>query len=135
MNGRTYSREAFLQAKALWEQGDYGWQWQPIRRLAAERGFIYPPAGTVHDDREGEAPSQRAIVWRALVDNPRQLDTIMRRCRSWDEVVGGIIALEARLWVDVTETERDDAWSCKDEPTGRQAASSLKAIFTRIGDS
>lgn len=135
MTGRTYSREAFLEAKHLWESGEFGWQWNRIRRMAAERGYIYPPTGSRHDDREGEAPTQRAIVWRALEDNPRKLEAIVGRARSWSEVVDQIIGLEVRLARDAYDGERDLAWARKDELDGRQATLALKAILTRIGDS
>lgn len=132
---RTFSRDTFLEAKAAWDGGSFGWQWKRIRALAAERGFLYPPSGTVHDDRESGAPSQRAIVWRALQDNPTELERIVRRSRSWSEVVDGIIGMEARLWVDVAISERDDDWQRKSDLGPREAAMTLKQIFARIQDS
>jgi hypothetical protein len=135
VNGRTYSRDAFLEARALWESGEYGWQWQRIRRMAAERGYIYPPSGTRHDDREVESPTQRAIVWRALEDNPGKVEAIVQRATSWNQVVDQIIGMEARLARDAYDAERDIEWSRKDEPDGKQATLTLKAILNRIGDS
>ena len=132
---RTFDRDTFLRATSLWESGDFGYRWQSIRRIAAARGFIFPPNGTVNDDRDASPPSQRAIVYRALMDNPTNLERIVQRSSSWGEVVDGVIGLERRLGDEADEADRDDAWSRKDEPTGRQAASSLKAILTRIGDS
>ena len=79
---RTFARSDWLAANAAWDDGDFGYRWQGIRRLAAERGFIYPPSGSVHDDREAQSPSQRAIVWRALEDNPRELGRIVRGSHS-----------------------------------------------------
>ncbi len=119
----------------MWESGEFGWEWQGIRRIAAARGFIFPPNGTVHDDRDADPPSQRAIVYRALVDNHLAVEVIVRRSSSWGGVVDGVIGLERRLADNADELERDTAWERKDEPTGRQAASSLKAILNRIGDS
>lgn len=129
---RTYSRETFLAAKAAWDDGDFGWQWQPIRRIAAERGFLYPPSGSKHDDREVESPSQRAIVWRALEDNPSQLAKIVGRSRSWSDVVDQVIGLEATLRVDLTERDRDIAWEKASDPDHRESVMSLAAILERI---
>jgi hypothetical protein len=131
---RTFDRATFLAAKAEWESGEFGWQWQRIRRIAAEQGFIYPPTGSRHDDRDSEQPSQRAIIWRALEDNPRELEAIVHRASSWSGVVDRIIGLEARLRTDADYAARDREFD-KDEPTHRQAAMSLAAILTRISDS
>lgn len=132
---RTFDRDTFLRAQALWDDGSFGWRWQSIRRIAAARGFIFPPNGTRHDDRDASPPSQRAIVYRALAENPTQLEVIVRRSSSWGEVVDGIIGLERRMADETDEADRDMAWQRKNEPTGRQATSALKDILTRIGDS
>lgn len=130
---RTYDRQTIEAARDSWV--GFGWQWQSLRRIAADRGFLYAPSGSSHDDRDAESPSQRAIVWRALVDNPTTTETIVRRSRSWSQVVDGIIGLESTLRDDADERTRDVDWERKGHPTGRQATSSLKAILDRIGDS
>lgn len=132
---RTFDRDTFLRARDLWETGDFGWRWQAVRKIAAERGYIFPPNGTIHDDRDAEPPSQRAIVFRALLDNPTYLERIVRRSSSWGEVVDGVIGMEKRLADDADDLQRDTAWERKDEPSGREATFSLKQILTRIGDS
>jgi len=132
---RTYSRADWLASQAAWDDGDFGYRWQAIRRIAADRGFIYPPSGTIHDDREVESPSQRAIVWRALEDNPGRLEQIVRRSRSWHDVVDGIIGLEDRLRLDADETQREADWERKDDATPRDAVMSIASILRRIGDS
>ena len=132
---RTYSRDAWLEAMALWDDGEYGYRWGTVRKLAKDRGFIYPPAGTIHDSRDSDNPSQRAIIYHALEDNPGNVEAIVRRSRSWSQVVDGIFGLEAQLAAGVAERERDEAWQRKDEPDGREATMTLKAIFDRIGDS
>lgn len=131
---RTYDRATLQAAKEAWESGEYGWQWQRIRRIAAEQGFLYPPTGSRHDDRDSESPSQRAIIWRALEDNPRELEAIVRRASSWSGVVDRIIGLESRLRTDADYADRDREFD-DDRPTHVQAAMSLAAILTRISDS
>ena len=132
---RTFDRDTYLRAQREWADGEFGWRWYAIRRIAADRGFILPPHGTVHDDRDADPPSQRAIIFRALEDNPTNVEGIVRRSRSWADVVDGIIGLEKRLAEDADDLARDTAWSRKDEPTGRQAAMSIRDIFQRILDS
>lgn len=132
---RTFSRSDWLAAQAAWDEGDFGYRWQALRRIAAERGYIYPPSGAVDDDREVESPSQRAIVWRALEDNPSRLEAIVRRSRSWSQVVDGIIGLEERLRQDADEDERVDAWQRRDDPTHLEVVASLGSIMTRLRDS
>ena len=130
---RTYSREEWFRAKEAWE--DFGWQWQAIRRLAADRGFIFPPKGSRHDDRDSVNPSPRAIIWRALEDNPRELQKIVARSNSWSEVVGGIIGLEHRLREDADDLDRDNAYDKALRPTPRGALIHLGDFMRKISDS
>lgn len=132
---RTFDRETFLRAQREWSEGRFGWEWEPVRRIAADRGFILPPHGTVHDDRDAENPSQRAIIYRALAENPIATEAIVRRAHSWSQVVDGIIGLEKRLAEDADELDRDITWRRKDEIGPRDATLTLKAILNRIGDS
>lgn len=132
---RTFDRETYQRAEWEWFTGDFGWEWSGLRRIASEQGFIFPPVGTKHDQRDADEPSQRAIIYRALVDNPSRTEDIVRRSHSWNEVVAGIFGMERRLADDADELERDIAWERKDEPNDKEAAMTLKAILNRIGDS
>lgn len=127
---RTYSRADWTAANEAWS--DFGWQWQAVRRIAAERGFIFPPSGSAHDDRDAEAPSQRAIIWRALVDNPTELAAIVGRASSWSGVIDRIIGLEARLRTDADYADKDAQWSRQDDPTHGEAVMTLADIMSRI---
>lgn len=130
---RTYSREDFFRAKEAWADFDY--EWQSIRRLAADRGMLFPPTGDRHDDRDADNPSQRAIVYRALQDNPSELRKLVMRCRSWNGVVAGIIGLETRLRLDADDLERDTAFDRRAFPDHVESAQSLAAILRRLSDS
>lgn len=133
---RTYDRATFDAARRAWVDGKYGRGWEPIRRIAAERGFLYPPSGTPDDDRDAEAPSQRAIIWRALQDNPDALRTIVSRSKSWNDVVDRIIGLEERLRRDADERLRDVEWDAEHErPTHREAVMALGSVLGRLRDS
>lgn len=130
---RTFDRATFDAAQRSWD--GYGSEWQAIRRLAAEQGVIYAPEGTEWDDRDAASPSQRAIIWRALGDNPQKLTALVRRSRSWGQVVSGVIGMESNLRETADEADRDTAWIRKDEPDHRQSAMTLKAILGRLADS
>lgn len=132
---RTFSRDEWLAAEREWSAGGFGWRWGAIRRIAREQGILYPPSGSAHDDRDAESPSQRAIVWRALEDNPAELAAIVRRSSSWNGVVDRIIGLEQRLRSDADYAERDAAWEQAETPDHREAVTALGAVISRIADS
>lgn len=127
---RTFSRADWQAAQAEW--ADFGPRWTTVRRVAAERGFIYPPSGSPHDDRDAEQPSQRAIVYRALEDNPAELLAIIRRSSSWSGVVDRIIGMEQRLRADADYRERDAQWERDEAPQHREAVMSMAAILERL---
>lgn len=129
---RTFSRAEWQAAQQAWDAGGYGWRWQAIRRAAAERGFIYPPCGSAEDDRDAEKPSQRAILWRALEDNPVALVAMVGRSRSWSQVVDAVIGLEDRLRADAREADAIDLYERADDPTHKEATMTLGDILTRI---
>lgn len=130
---RTYDRETFAKARKAWAEGDFrDARWHAIYRLCAERGYIFPPTGTVHDDREDENPSQRAIIYAAMVDQPTELERIMRRSSSWSQVITQLISHVERLREDATRAQDDIDWAARDIPTKRVAAESVGAILRRL---
>jgi len=86
---RTYDRATYDEARRQW--ADFGPEWSGIRLAAGDRFSIYPPAGTDQDDRDDEAPSQRAIVYEAIKATPRALVRIVRQSASWAHVVRQLI--------------------------------------------
>lgn len=135
MNGRSYDRATFQAATAAWDDGAFGWEWAEVRRIAGERGFLYPPAGSEHDDRDSDEPSQRAIIYAALRDNRSKVIGLVARSHSWSQVVDKIIGLEVRLREDADLSERDAEWDRERRPTYREAVQSIAAIVARIGES
>lgn len=130
---RTYDRATFTAADEAWRNGAYGPAWSPYRRLAAERGYLFPPSGSAADDRDTESPSQRAIVWRAIEDRPDELARIVARCRSWSEVVDRIIGMEARLRAEAGERELVGAWERdRDSATHTESVMALGSILGRL---
>lgn len=129
---KTWSRDAFLEGREQWQ--DFGWEWEWVKRLSTEWS-PYPPSGTKHDDRDAENPSVRAIVYRAMHDNPTELRRILGRVKSWNGVVASIIGLETRLRLDADDLERDVAFDRKAQPDHVESAQALAAILRRISDS
>jgi hypothetical protein len=94
---RSFAAADWRASQAAWMAGRFGPRWNPIRSLAAANGYIYPPSGSVDDDRNTAEPSQRSIVFAALCDRPAEVEAIVARSSSWREVVAAVLAMEARL--------------------------------------
>lgn len=92
---RTYSRADWLRASLAWQ--DFGDEWAWVRKAAADSGIIWPPFGSANDDRDAAHPSQRAIVYRAMTDNPNALRGIIANSGTWSTVVGRIISFEENV--------------------------------------
>jgi hypothetical protein len=125
---KLLSREDFHRSRKAWEE--FGSEWAEVRRLSSS-WTAFPPAGSIHDDRDATNPSPRAIVYRALSDNPAELRRILLRCKSWNGVIASIIGLEARLREDIVWSEKDAEFD-KDQPNHRESAMALGRILDRL---
>jgi len=131
---RTYSRVHFEEAQRLWTDGDFSAEWKPFRHAAAMRGFIYPPDGSKWDGWDEREPSQRAVLIRAIREQPVALMAAINRSRSWHDVIGQVIAANEELIVDVGLAERRDRHDrMAEEPTEREAAVLLRDILAKAG--
>lgn len=133
MVSRTFSRADWEAASAAWHEGGYDRDtWYEVRRAAADRGMLYPPQGSPHDDVDDPRPSQRAIVYRALDATPRALLAIIARSSSWTQVVDALIrdARQRRDELDAAELEEERRAEAK-RFAGRQAAPALLADIMR----
>ncbi len=132
---KTYDRSTYAAARRAWAEGDFrDRRWHAIYRLAAERGYIYPPTGTVHDDRDEEQPSQRAIVYAAMCDTPVELERIMRRSSSWAAVVAQMISHVERLREDADRAQDDVDWERRGDPDPESAKKLLGSILRRAAE-
>ena len=130
---RTYERATYERARRAWADGDFrDARWHDVYRLAAERGYIFPPTGTVHDDIEDEQPSQRAIVYRAMCDQPAELRRVMVRARSWSQVVAQLIAHIEGLREDADRTAADVEWERREDLSRAAATERLGSILARV---
>ena len=127
---RTFSRDQWTEAQALWDDGHFSDEWKLFRHQAAMRGMLYPPAGTQFDSWEDDEPSQRAMLIRAIRETPTLLMAAINHSKSWGEVVAYVLRRRDE-WRDELNYRRPELL----EPTPRQATSSLKAILNRLADS
>lgn len=130
MTERTYSRTDVEMARAAW--AEFGDEWREPRRVAGQRGMLYPPSGTRWDSREDESPSQRAIVYAALQDRPKGTLAIIGRSRSWSQVVRAIVADESRLREGADLAERDATREREHQPTRSQAIEAIRGVLGRL---
>lgn len=132
MTGRTFSRDAWNEAQDLWKAGEFSDEWRKVRHAAAMRGMLYPPEGTKWDSWDDDAPSQRAMLIRAIRESPALLDVAVSKSRTWGEVIAYLI-------------RRRDDWRAEmdaqrrlidfDKTTPKQAVMSIAAILDRIDQS
>lgn len=130
---RTMDASSYRRLTEAWST--FGPRWAEIRRVVASWPSPFPPSGESTDDRDDPEPSQRAIVWRALDWRPAETLAIIRRCRSWSQVIAAIIASEDRLREDAGLAEREAAWYRRQDPTHLEAAQSVGSILTRMRES
>ncbi len=131
---RTFRREDWQAAQHAWD--GYSDEWRPWRHQAADRGMIWPPAGTAYDSWDDEEPSQRALLIRAIRDTPDLLHRSIATSRSWGQVIGKLIR-QRDEWRELTQLEDDytQRRRLEEEADGRQSTMALKAIVDRIAAS
>jgi len=130
---KTFSREAWEDAQASWS--GFSDEWRDTRHAMAMRGVIFAPAGTEFDSWEDDSPSQRAMLIRAIREQPTLLRRCILRARSWSDVIANLMTARDDWRAEQAEGEAEAARRHRDEtPTGREAALSLKTILDRISD-
>lgn len=88
---RTFTKETLDAADHQWAVGDFHHDWHRYRKLAADRGIIFPPTGDPTDQWNDRAPSQRASIYQAMDETPDLLEEVIGRSGSWYEVVGELV--------------------------------------------
>lgn len=129
---RTFGRDAWDEAQELWRTGEFSDEWRVTRHQAAMRGMLYPPEGTRFDSWDDDAPSQRAMLIRAIRETPSMLAIAISKSRTWGEVIAYLIRRR-----DDWRAEMDARARLVDfeKTTPRQAMMSIAAIFDRIDES
>lgn len=93
-NVPTFDRATYLRARDAWDRGRFGSEWSDWRGMAGKRGILFPPDGSPEDSWSDAHPSQRAIVYRAIVETPRLLRWAIHRpgVTSWGDVIGHLLS-------------------------------------------
>lgn len=131
----TYDKATYVAAKQAWIDGEFGPEWAPYQRAAAEGGFIYPPNGTRWDDPYDDEPSQRAIIHQAIEERPAETLAIIGRSSSWSDAIDRISGMRSRVREDADFAEKDARYEQADRPTYRESLTALADILRRIDDS
>lgn len=133
---RTFGRESWNAAQQAWRDGEFSHEWRETRHRAAMRGMIYPPEGSKWDSWEDEAPSQRAMLIRAIRETPSLLEEAIAHSRTWFEVIAYITRRRDDWRSETNARIRDDERrAIEDQPDHREAAMSISQIIKRIGES
>jgi hypothetical protein len=133
---RTVTRQQLDESRAAWDAGDFSDEWKPWRHLAAmESGVIFPPDGTKWDSWGDDAPSQRAMLIRAIRETPEALRTAILTARrpTWEAVIEGLLGIRDRITEDVIRSEIDDVRDRSRDITSQQAGDTLRRINTILG--
>jgi hypothetical protein len=130
---KTYSRSDWNAAQEAWR--DFSDEWRDFRHQAAMRGILFPPSGTKYDSWEDDSPSQRAILIRAIREQPTLLRHAIGHSSSWHQVID----LVTRARDDWRDRQLDLEYDERREKAAMTAdygesVTVLSAILARIGD-
>lgn len=135
---KTYSRADWEAALDAWSEGQFSREWREIRHVMAMQGCIFPPAGDRFDSWEDAQPSQRAVLIRAIREQP----TLLRRClfgaKTWSDVIEKLLRARDDWREEMAEREAElRAARLAEEPdySHRQSVMSVGEIIRRLTDS
>ncbi|MBE3073133.1 MAG: hypothetical protein IMZ67_09175 [Acidobacteria bacterium] len=128
---KTFSPDSWNAAQDAWTDGEFSSEWRDARHVMAMNGCIYPPTGTRFDSWEDDAPSQRAILIRAIRETPGLLATSMRGAPSWSKVIERLMRARDDWRDEMRAEEGDDT----DRVVDRSAPVTIAAVLKRIADS
>lgn len=107
---RTFTREQLEASRRAWDAGEFSSEWKPWRHLAAmSAGIIDPPTGTRWDSWTDDEPSERAVLIRAIREQPRAMRAALTsgRCHTWAQVVRAIVIERDRLGEAADQREHE----------------------------
>ncbi len=131
---KTFSRESWEEAQASWS--GFSDEWRDTRHAMAMRGVIFAPSGTEFDSWEDDSPSQRAMLIRAIREQPTLLRRCILRARSWSDVIASLMTARDDWRAEQRERELEAARRRVEEnPSPRSAPQSIASILLRVADS
>jgi hypothetical protein len=134
---RTFSRSDWEAAQASW--AGFSPEWRDLRHAMALQGCIFAPSGTEWDSWEDDSPSQRAMLIRAVREQPALLARCVPGARSWQQLLERLLARRDDWREELAAREADAARQRAAEDAGRRAgasdAQSLASIIERLAAS
>lgn len=133
---RTFSRDDWNAAQASWS--GFSDEWRDLRHRMAMQGCIFAPSGTEFDSWEDDSPSQRAMLIRAIREQPTLLGRCVPGAKSWQQLLERLLALRDDWRDEIAEREAEAVRQrLLDEPdsTRRSAPQSIASILRRVADS
>lgn len=131
---RTYSRSDWEAAQASW--AGFSGEWRELRHLMAMQGAIFAPSGTALDSWEDDSPSQRAVLIRAIREQPSLLMRCARGARSWQHLVDRLFSARDD-WREEAALREAGALAARraDRELDRRAMRRLSDVLATIADS
>ncbi len=131
---RTYSRAEWEAAQASW--GGFSPEWREIRHAMALNGCIFAPSGTELDSWEDDAPSQRAVLIRAIRETPALLGRCAAGATSWSQVIGRLMRERDGMREASREADAEDASRRREErEADRRSMRRLADVMATLADS
>lgn len=131
---RTYSRSDWEAAQASW--AGFSGEWRELRHLMAMQGAIFAPSGTALDSWEDDSPSQRAVLIRAIREQPSLLMRCARGARSWQQLVDRLFSARDDWREEAREREAEASrHRAADRELDRRAMRRLSDVLATIADS
>ncbi len=131
---RTYSRADWLAAQASWE--GFSPEWRELRHAMAMRGVIFAPAGSEFDSWEAGNPSQRAVLIRAIREQPTLLEGCAHGAKSWSDVIERLFRARDDWREEAAEHEAELArLRLEEREVNREAMVRIADIVATIGAS
>ena len=131
---RTYSRADWDAAQASWH--GFSPEWRDLRHAMAMQGVIFAPSGTEWDSWEDDSPSQRAMLIRAIREQPTLLMGCARGAHSWQKLLERLLERRDDWREEIAEREAEAARvRLAERPVSRTAPQSLASILKRVADS
>jgi hypothetical protein len=130
---RTFTKEQLDASRVAWTVGEFSAEWKPWRHLAAmQAGIIDPPDGTKWDSWGDDSPSERAILIRAIREQPDTLRRILTggKVYTWSQVIRLLVQGRDHQAEDIDDREREAQWQRRRGPSPDEA----RVAMTRIRD-
>lgn len=131
---RRVTRDQLEASRTAWDAGEFSTEWREWRHLAAmQAGIIDPPTGTRWDSWADDQPSERAILVRAIREQPRALRAALTsgRCHTWAQVVRDIVIERDRL--AEAADQREHEWDVERRKRPVPLADTLAVLRDTLG--